>query len=280
MLPIATKSASPILATAGIGLRDPHFREIAALRPAIGWLEAHSENFFGADPRRQGLLERLRADYPLSLHGVGLSLGSTEPPDRRHLAEVQKLVARYEPWMVSEHCCWGAAGGLHSNNLLPLPRTREALDVLCAHVGQVQDTLGCPLALENVSTYLEFQQAEFTEPEFLGELVRRSGCRLLFDINNLYVNSVNHGFDPLAYLADVPADAVVEYHLAGYEDCGHTLIDTHGSRVSEPVWALYAEALRRIGPRPTLIEWDTSIPELAVLLDEMDRAQRTMRALV
>jgi len=257
-------------------LRDPHFNEIDEQRPAIGWLEAHSENFFGDEPRRQRLLERLRCDYPLSFHGVGLSLGSVDPPDRGHLAEVRKLVARHEPWIVSEHCSWSASDGIHSNNLLPLPRTGEALAVLCAHVSQVQDTLGRPIALENVSTYLEFEEAEFTEPEFLAELTRRSGCRLLLDINNIFVNAVNHRFDPVAYLAGIPADAVVEYHLAGFEDRGHTLIDTHGQRVSEPVWVLYAEALRRMGPRPTLIEWDADIPELAVLLDEMRRADDAM----
>ncbi|TXH04650.1 MAG: DUF692 domain-containing protein [Nevskiaceae bacterium] len=265
--------------TAGIGLRDRHFRHIDEQRPAIGWLEVHSENFFGDDPRRHGLLARLHADYPMSLHGVGLSLGSTEMLDPRHLAELRRLVERYQPWVVSEHCCWGAAGGLHSNNLLPLPRTRDALDVLCAHVGQTQDALGRTIALENVSTYLEFEHAEFTEPEFLNELARRSGCHLLLDINNLYINSVNHGFDPLDYLAGIRADVIVEYHLAGYENRGHTLIDTHGAPVSEPVWALYAETLQRIGLRPTLIEWDTDVPELSVLLAEMKRAEQTIKAL-
>jgi uncharacterized protein (UPF0276 family) len=219
-------------------------------------------------------------DYPLSLHGVGLSLGSTERLDPEHLAALIKLVNRYQPWIVSEHCCWGGASGVHSNNLLPLPRTREALNVLCAHVSQVQDTLGRPIALENVSTYLEFEHAEFTEPEFLSELVRRSGCHLLLDVNNLYINAFNHNFDPLAYLASIPADAVVEYHLAGHEDLGHTLIDTHGVSVSEPVWALYAEVLRKVGVRPTLIEWDVNIPDLTVLLAEMRQADQAMEQLL
>lgn len=270
--------ARPIPAAAGIGLRDPHFRQIDEQRPLIAWLEVHSENFFGDDPRRHALLQRLRTDYPLSLHGVGLSLGSVEPPDTRHLAELRRLVARYEPWMVSEHCCWGAAGGVHSNNLLPLPRTREALDVLCAHVGQVQEALGRPIALENVSSYFEFEHVEFSEPDFLAELARRSGCHLLLDVNNLYVNAVNHGFDPLDYLRAIPAKSVVEYHLAGHDDRGHTLIDTHGSPVSAAVWDLYLEALRIIGPRPTLIERDTAIPPLDTLIVEMQHADRLMRA--
>lgn len=270
---------TPIPATAGIGLRDLHFRDIDEQRPAIGWLEAHSENFFGDDPRQHHLLARLCSEYPLSLHGVGLSLGSAEPPDRRHLAELRTLIERYKPWMVSEHCCWGSAAGVHANNLLPLPRTREALDLLCMHVGQVQDALMRPIALENVATYLEFEHMEFTEPEFLCALTRRSGCKLLLDINNLYVNAVNHAFDPCAYLAGIPADSVVEYHLAGHEDEGQTLIDSHDRPVSSAVWTLYSDALRIIGPRPTLIEWDADIPELAVLLAEMNRAGRALAAL-
>lgn len=280
MSAILKENVNPIPVTAGIGLRDPHFREIDEHRPAMGWLEIHSENFFGDDPRRHGLLERLRADYPLSLHGVGLSLGSTERLDPEHLAALTKLVKRYQPWIVSEHCCWGGANELHSNNLLPLPRTREALNVLSAHVSQVQDVLGRPIALENISAYLEFEHAEFTEPEFLSELVRRSGCNLLLDVNNLYINSANHNFDPLSYLAGIPADAVVEYHLAGHEDQGHTLIDTHGTPVSEHVWALYAEVLKQAGARPTLIEWDVNIPDLTVLLAEMRQADQAMEQLL
>lgn len=278
MSAILKENTNPILAIAGIGLRDQHFRHIDEQRPAIGWLEVHSENFFGDDPRRHGLLTRLRTDYPLSLHGVGLSLGSTETPDPQHLAQIRRLAERYQPWMVSEHCCWSAANGLHSNNLLPLPQTREALEVLCAHVNQVQDALRRPIALENVSTYFEFEYADFTESEFLSEVARRSGCYLLLDVNNLYVNSVNHGFDPLTYLAGIPANAVVEYHLAGYGDREHTLIDTHGTPVSEPVWTLYAEVLQRFGARPTLVEWDTNVPELGTLLAEMSQADEALAA--
>ncbi|TXH04470.1 MAG: DUF692 domain-containing protein [Nevskiaceae bacterium] len=258
---------------AGIGLRDPHLAQIDAERPAIGWIEVHSENFFGDDPRRHRVLNRLRAEYPLSLHGVGLSLGSTRALDQHHLRQLCKLIERYDPWVVSEHCSWGAASDRHSNNLLPMPRTKQALNVLCANIEQVQETLGRVIALENVSTYLDFEPSEFTEAEFLSEIVKRCGCQLLLDLNNIYVNSVNHEFDARAYLAGIPGDAVIEYHLAGHEDRGHTLIDTHGSPVSPAVWSLYSEALQRFGPRPTLIEWDTDIPDLGVLIEERQKAE-------
>lgn len=263
---------------AGIGLRDPHFREIERLRPAIGWLEVHSENFFGNDPRRKKLLETLRSDYPLSLHGVGLSLGTAGPLDQRHLAELCELAARCDPWMVSEHCSWGGVAGRHSNNLLPLPRTHEGLDVVCTNIRQVQDALGRRIALENVATYLEFEDADCSEPQFLNEIVQRTGCGLLLDISNLHVNSVNHGFDAFEYLGALRGDAVVEFHLAGHEDRGHTLIDAHGSPVAEAGWTLFGEALRRIGPRPVLIEWDVDLPRLDVLLGEMHRADRMLGA--
>lgn len=257
---------------AGIGLRDPYFREIDETRPGIGWLEVHTENFFGHDWQRHARLERLRAAYPLSFHGVGLSLGSVDPPDSRHLAEVRRLVEHYQPWIVSEHCCWGGIGGIHSNNLLPLPRTREALDVLCDNIVRVQDALRRTIAIENISTYLEFEHGEMSEPAFLSELARRSGCTLLLDLDNLYINSFNHGFSASSHLDAIPAEAVAEYHLAGHENHGHTLIDTHSRPVPEAVWALYTQALRRIGPRPTLIERDNDIPALPHLLAEMRHA--------
>lgn len=259
-------------ASAGIGLRDPHAAEIDCARPAIGWLEVHSENYFGHDRHRHARLQRLRADYPLSLHGVGLSLGSVDPPDGVHIEALAALVDRYEPWLVSEHACWGSIGGLHSNNLLPLPRTREAVDVLSRHVEQVQDRLGRRIALENVSTYLEFAGAEYSEAGFLAEVAKRSGCGLLLDLNNVYVNQVNHGADAARAIAEVPAALVVAYHLAGGEDRGHTLIDTHSRPVPAAVWALYEQALEVIGRRPALIERDADIPPLVDLLSEMRQA--------
>ncbi|MDP3294224.1 MAG: DUF692 domain-containing protein [Nevskia sp.] len=259
-------------ASAGIGLRDPYAVEIDDARPAIGWLEVHSENYFGHDRHRHSRLQRLRADYPLSLHGVGLSLGSVDPPDAVHVAALAALVDRYQPWLVSEHACWGSIGGLHSNNLMPLPRTREAVDVLCRHVEQLQTALGRKIALENVSTYLEFAGAEYSEAGFLAAVAQRSGCSLLLDLNNLYVNQINHGADAIQAIADIPADQVVAYHLAGGEDRGHTLIDTHSRPVPAAVWALYEHALQVIGLRPALIERDADIPPLSELLTEMRRA--------
>lgn len=267
---IPLRQAMP--ASAGIGLRDPHAVEIDDTRPAIGWLEVHSENYFGHDRHRHRRLQRLRADFPLSLHGVGLSLGSVDPLDAVHIAALADLVDRYEPWLVSEHACWGSIGGLHSNNLLPLPRTGEAVEVLCRHVEQVQEALGRRIALENVSTYLEFVGAEYSEAGFLAEVAKRSGCGLLLDLNNLHVNQMNHGADAMRAIADIPADQVVAYHLAGGEDRGHTLIDTHSRPVPAAVWALYEQALAVIGWRPALIERDADIPPLADLIAEMQHA--------
>jgi len=267
----------PIPAHAGIGLRDAHFVDLAEQRPQLGWLEAHSENFFGDNSRRHALLASLRAHYPLSLHGVGLSLGSSGALDPVHLQQLQTLVSRYEPWIVSEHLCWAAAPDRrHSNALLPLPYSEEAIHTVCAHIDETQELLGRQIAVENVSTYLEFP-GEMTEWAFLAEVARRSGCGILLDINNIYVNARNHGFDPTVYLQAMPQASVVEYHLAGYEDRGHTLIDTHGAAVHEPVWALFQHALTAIGPRPTLIEWDTDIPALPVLLAEMMHAERYLQ---
>jgi len=259
-------------ALAGVGLRAPHYRELLDTRPALGWLEVHSENFFGEGGQPHWFLERLRAHYPLSLHGVGLGLGSVDALSSVHLDKLARLIQRYEPFLVSEHLCWSASGGRHLNDLLPLPYTQEALDHLCARVVQVQDRLGRRLLVENVSSYLRYRHSAIPEWEFVAEVAQRTGCGLLLDINNVYVNSVNHGFDAREYLAAVPAAAVQEIHLAGFETTPQLLIDTHGHPVCEAVWTLYRETVARIGPRPTLIEWDTDIPALAVLLAEAHHA--------
>lgn len=265
----------PIPAQAGIGLRAPHYRELLATRPAVGWLEAHSENYFGDGPPLY-YLERLRGHYPLSLHGVGLSLGSTDLLDRRHLQQLKTLIARVEPGLVSDHLSWSSVGGTYLNDLLPLPYTEESLALFGARVRAAQDFLGRELLIENPSSYLQYRHSTIPEAEFLSELVRTSGCGLLLDVNNVYVSAANHGFDPLRYLHTLPAAAVKEIHLAGfsvnrYED-GEILIDTHGARVAAPVWALFRAAVQRLGPVPTLIEWDSDIPDLAVLLDERHQA--------
>ena len=258
---------------AGIGLRAAHYRQFLDGRPRIGWLEVHSENYFGAGGFDLHVLEHVRRNYPLSLHGVGLSLGSADHLREQHLARLQRLVARVEPLLVSEHLCWGAWGGRHFNDLLPLPYAREALDLMVARVDAVQTALGREILVENVSSYLQYRDSEIPELEFVAELARRSGCGILFDVNNLYVNSVNHGFDAHAALRALPAQRIAEIHLAGHSQTGDCLIDDHGSRVIDPVWELYAAAVRHFGARPTLIEWDTDIPALDVLLDEACKAQ-------
>ena len=258
----------PDASHAGIGLRAPHYAELARRKPRLAFLEVHSENYFGAGGPPLAWLERFRADYPLSLHGVGLSLGSADPLDRTHLAKLRSLAQRFEPALVSEHLCWGAAGGRHANDLLPLPCTEEALALVVARIAEAQDRLGRRILVENVSSYLEFEASTIPEWTFVAEVVRASGCGLLLDVNNIHVNAVNHGFDAQAYLEAIPAAAVGEIHLAGYEESEGVLIDTHGARVSPPVWSLYEAAIARFGARPTLVEWDTDIPALDVLLGE------------
>ena len=222
-------------------------------------------------------LETIRRDYPLSLHGVGLSLGSTEGIDATHLGGVKHVVERIEPGLVSEHLSWSSVGGTYLADLLPLPLTEEALEVVCRHVDQVQTHLKRRLLLENPSTYLRFRHSSIPEWEFLARVVERTGCGILCDVNNIYVSACNHGWDASTYLAALPPTAVGEIHLAGHAvkkfGDGHTLrIDDHGSRVAPAVWALYAEALARFGPVPTLIEWDTNVPPMAVLLEEAGHA--------
>jgi uncharacterized protein (UPF0276 family) len=258
--------------TAGIGLRAPHYRELLDTRSAVGWLEVHSENFFGEGGQPHWFLERLRAHYPLSLHGVGLGLGSVDPLDGVHLDKLERMIARYQPGLVSEHLCWSAAGGRHVNDLLPLPYTEEALAHVCARVHRVQERLRRQMLVENVSSYLRFRHSTIPEWEFLAEVIRRTGCGLLLDVNNVYVSATNHGFDAREYLAAMPAAAVQEIHLAGFETTPDLLIDTHGRAVADPVWTLCRETLARIGPRPTLIEWDTDIPSLSVLVAEAGKA--------
>jgi uncharacterized protein (UPF0276 family) len=278
---VSQRIADPIPAQAGIGLRFPHHDAVRETRPAIGWLEVHSENYLGGGVLLRQL-EALRRDYPVSLHGVGLSLGTAGPLDADHLARIAALARRIEPGLVSEHLAWSVTGGVYFNDLLPLPYTEEALAVMAGHVDAVQDALGRRLLVENPSTYLQFLEQAMSETEFLAALVERTGCGLLLDVNNVAVSCGNHGHDPAAYLAAVPAAAVGEIHLAGHsvKDIeGIPLrIDDHGSAVAPAVWALYEAALARLGRRPTLIEWDSNIPELPVLLAEAAAAQARLDA--
>jgi hypothetical protein len=266
----------PIPAAAGIGLRSSHHEVLVREQPRIGWIEAHTENYFHDGGPAVRALERARAIYPLSLHGVGLGLGSAEPLDRVHLARVKRAIGRFEPGLVSEHACWGAAVGIHYNDLLPLPYTEEAVEHLAARVGEVQDYLGRQILIENLSSYLAFRESRLTEWDFLAAVVERSGCGLLLDINNLYANSVNLGTDAEAFLHALPRAAVQEIHLAGHAvnrvGDRDVLIDDHGSAVRDEVWALYSRALGVLGPVPTLIEWDTDVPALDVLVAEARKA--------
>ena len=267
--------------TAGIGLRAPHYREVLRDLPPLGWVEVHSENFFGGGAPLRTLL-KVREHYPVSLHGVGMGLASADPLNQEHLSSLQRLCEALQPAAVSEHLCWNAAGGVVVNDLLPFPYTQAALSNTAIRVEQVQEKLGRRLLVENLSSYLSFSHSEMNEGEFLAELSRRTGCGILFDVNNLYVNARNLGVDAEAFIKTLPVDAVAEYHLAGYsEQAGHNemhscLVDTHSNPVHPAVWELYKVALRHIGARPTLIEWDADIPALAVLRDEAAQAQLRM----
>jgi uncharacterized protein len=266
---------------AGIGLRAPHLAEIGRDRPATGFLEIHAENYLGSSPAGQAV-ERLREGYDFSIHAVGLSLGTVEGLDEAHLARVAALVKRLEPALVSDHLSWSVHGGRYFNDLLPLPYTEEALEVVVRNLGHLQERLGRQVSIENPSCYLDFAHSTLTEPEFLTELVRRSGCGLLLDLNNIVVTAHNLRLDPRDWLAGLPGEAITEYHLAGHAvndaDGEPILIDDHGSCVSEGVWTLFADVVRCFGRRPTLIEWDTDLPPLATLLDETARADRLIAA--
>lgn len=265
-----------IPARAGIGLRAPHMRELLDAHPPVAWLEVHSENYFADGGRAVTELLQVRRDYPLSLHGVGLSLGSADPLDRRHLARLKRAVERYAPVLVSEHLCWVSSAGSYFHDLLPLPYTEEALVHVVARVTAVQEQLGRQILVENVSSYLEYEHSVIPEWEFLREVAVRAGCGILLDVNNVYVNAINHGFDPHLYIASIPAEHVGEIHLAGhmqrYVEGVELLIDTHDRPVKDAVWELYAFALQSLGPKPSLLEWDNALPPLPELLAEAVKA--------
>ena len=271
---IVTEPPPLLTCSAGIGLRLPHVTEIAAARPHLGFIEVHAENYIAETAALDRLLE-LRRDYPVSVHGVALSLGSVGELDRVHLGRFKALIERVEPMLVSEHLAWSAIGGVYLNDLLPLPYNEESLDIFCSHVEEAQEAIGRRLLIENPSSYLRYRHSCIPEAEFLTEVARRTGCGILCDVNNIYVSARNFGFNPIAYLDALPVEATGEIHLAGHHTAEDVdiLIDDHGSRVAQPVWELYAAALRRLGPVPTLIEWDTDLPALEMLLDEARHAQ-------
>ena len=265
----------------GVGLRGPHIREVLATRPAISWFEVHAENFFDNAPRTREL-EAVRRDYPISLHGVGLSLGSAAGLCPDHLRRLTLLLGRIDPCLISEHLSWSTWGNTYLNDLLPLAYTEEALAIVCRNVDIAQTAFARPILMENPSAYLRFRHSTMTEVDFLNEVARRTGCGLLCDINNVYVNSRNFGLDAGEYIRTICASAVSEIHLAGHcrteRDGKELLIDDHGGPVAQPVWDLYAEARSRFGNVPALIEWDRQLPPLAILTQEARRAESIAHA--
>jgi uncharacterized protein (UPF0276 family) len=273
----------PMPANAGVGLRAQHHLHVLSGSPDVAWFEAHSENYFADGGSHVESLSRIRERYPLSLHGVGLSLGSTDPLNRGHLANLRRVIARFEPTLVSEHLSWSSANGRFANDLLPLPYTEEALRHVGARIAQVQDSLGRQILLENVSSYLQFCGSTMTEWEFVAGVAAESGCGILLDLNNIYVAAHNHEFASLDYLEGIPRHVVQEFHLAGFSridlDGQELLVDTHGTPVCDAVWDLYRAALRRFGDVPTLIEWDTDLPDFEVLQAEARKADSLRSAL-
>jgi len=271
---------SPIPARAGIGLKAQHYQEIIDTQPDIGWLEVHSENYMCAGGPTQNWLNAMRKRYPISLHGVGLSLGTAGPLDPLHLERLVALERRVEPGWVSEHLSWSIASGVYLNDLIALPYTEESLGVFSEHVEEMQDALNRRVLIENPSSYLRYEHSVIPEPEFLLEVTRLSGCAVLLDVNNVFVSAMNHGFDPIQYLDQIPTQLIGEIHLGGHSQTvinGRTIrIDDHGSRVCDEVWELYEHLIARIGPTPTLIEWDSNVPELDVLLAEAAKADTIM----
>jgi len=268
---------SVIPVSAGIGLRGPHMIEMDKTTPDVGWLEVHSENYFGDGGAPIHYLSKIRENYPISLHGVGLSLGSSDPLNREHLAHLQQLIDRVEPGLISEHLSWGSIDGVYFNDLLPLPYTEEALRHFSERVLQVQDNLRRNILIENPSGYLSYRHSIIPESEFLREICQRTGAGLLLDVNNVFVSAFNLNFDPLEYLASIPGEYVAEIHLAGHSEKiypdGKLLIDDHASPVNQAVWELYANTIDLIGSRPTLIEWDSELPNLDKLVAEAQTAQ-------
>jgi uncharacterized protein (UPF0276 family) len=272
-----SKNAS-IPHVAGVGLRLQHLAEVAATRPSVSWFEIHPENFI-ANAHAAELLDEIAAHYPISVHTVGVSVGSADGIDRRHLARVKTLIDRLDPIMVSGHLAWSTHEGDYLNDLLPLPYTMESVGLIADHIKQVQDALGRPYHLENPASYLGFEQSTMTETSFLAELVARTDCRLLCDVSNVHVSASNLGYDAYRYIDEFPADAVGEMHLGGFviedEDGpmpGQVLIDTHSRPIDDNAWDLYAHAVQRFGPKPTLIEWDAELPAFTILKAEADRA--------
>ena len=258
----------------GLGLRTVHYEEILAGRCAVDWFELLSENYMVPGGKPLHYLDRIRADYPVVMHGVSLSIASTDPLDWSYLRALKALAERVSPHWISDHLCWTGVSGKNSHDLLPIPYTEEAVVHVASRVQAVQDFLGRRILLENVSSYVSYKESELTEWEFLSEIARRADCLILLDVNNIYVSAYNHGFDAQHYLNGVPAERVQQIHIAGHSNCGDYIVDTHDADVIDPVWALYAKAIERLGPVSTMIERDDHIPPLADLVIELEQARR------
>lgn len=273
-------SLNQIPAQAGVGLRHPHYQEALATKPDIPWFEVHSENYFGDGGLPHFYLEQIAEHYPLSFHGVGLSIGSVDKLDLNHLKKLKHVIDKYQPALVSEHLSWSHIGNRNFNDLLPVPYTKESLANFCGHVKQTQDYIGRQILIENPSSYIRFVDSTIPEWDFFAAIPEQTGCGLLLDINNIYVSCFNHGYIASDYLSVINPDFVKEYHLAGYAhkklESGEILIDDHGSKVHDPVWDLFDITLDTIGVKPALIEWDTDIPDLAILQTEAAKAQKIM----
>jgi uncharacterized protein len=265
---------STVLQGFGLGLRTDHYRDFIDSGPPVDWLEVISENYLVAGGKPLYFLDRIRRDYPMVMHGVSLSIGSSDPLDVGYLAQLKRLAERIEPAWISDHLCWTGTESLNLHDLLPMPYTQAALNHLTTRLHQVQDVLGRALVVENVSSYVTYAADEMSEWEFIAELATRSGCELLLDVNNIYVSSVNHGFDPQTFIDAIPARHIRQIHLAGHEDHGSYIIDTHDHVVCDAVWDLYGYTIRRLGMVPTMIERDDNIPPLAELITELDAARQ------
>lgn len=265
----------------GIGLRAPHYSEFLEKRPSVAWLEVHSENYFAEGGKSLHVLEKVRRDYPISLHGVGLSLGSADELNWQHLKKLRDLITYIDPCLISEHLSWSSLDGQYLHDLLPLPYTEEALNHVVSRIQQVQDYLHRQILIENVSSYIRYKHSTLLEQDFLREVALKSGCGILLDINNIYVNATNLGFDPHTYLTGIPANLVQEIHLGGFTTTTiqdrEVLIDSHNRPVVPAVWNLYKEAIRQLGRKPTIIEWDADLPSLDTLCLEAYRAEKIMR---
>jgi uncharacterized protein (UPF0276 family) len=268
------------IAGAGLGLRSSHYQEIFETQPDVPWFELLSDNYMADGGLPIQRVEHIRENYPVTLHGVGMSLGSADPLNFEYLKRLKNLAERLQPSFISDHIAWVSVAGQYTHDLLPLPYTQDMLQHLNDRIQQVQEYLGRTILIENPSSYLTFASSDIPEAEFIKQLCVSSGCELLLDVNNVYVSAQNHGFDAMEYLAALPTNKVKEIHLAGYEEMPGYLFDTHGYQVREPVWQLYAAALDRFGSVPTLIEWDIDVPEFSTLLSEAKKAEQLLRALV